>query len=65
VARAVADVAGAGDTAIATLALARLSGASWIEAAQLANAAAGFVVGVPGTATLTPGELLAALGADS
>ncbi len=62
VARAVADVAGAGDTAVATLALARLSGASWIESAELANAAAGFVVGVPGTATLTPHQLLTTLG---
>ena len=62
VARGVADVAGAGDTAIATLTLARLSGASWIESAELANAAAGFVVGVSGTATLTPRELLAMLG---
>ena len=56
--RAVADVAGAGDTAIATLALARLSNASWAEAAELANYAAGFVVGVPGTASLTAAELL-------
>ena len=61
-ARAVADVAGAGDTAVATLALARLSGASWIESAELANAAAGFVVGVSGTATLTPHQLLKTLG---
>ena len=61
-AHAVADVAGAGDTAVATLALARLSGASWIESAELANAAAGFVVGVPGTATLTPHQLLTTLG---
>ncbi len=61
---AVADVAGAGDTAIATLALARLSGASWLEAAQMANAAAGFVVGVPGTATLTLRDLQAALELD-
>jgi len=61
-ARAVADVAGAGDTAVATLTLARLSGATWTEAAELANAAAGFVVGVPGTATLTPEQLLASLG---
>jgi D-beta-D-heptose 7-phosphate kinase/D-beta-D-heptose 1-phosphate adenosyltransferase len=61
--RAVADVAGAGDTSIATLALARLAGASWSEAAQLANAAAGVVVTVPGTATLTPAQLLEAMGA--
>lgn len=60
--REVSDLAGAGDTAIAVLSLARLSGASWAEAARLANAAAGFVVGVPGTATLTPEELIEAAG---
>jgi len=59
--RAVADAAGAGDTAIAVLALARLSGADWAEAAGLANAAGSYVVGVRGTATLTPGDLLGAL----
>lgn len=58
VGRAVADQAGAGDTAVATLALARLAGADWLEAAILANAAGGFVVGIPGTATVTPDELL-------
>jgi D-beta-D-heptose 7-phosphate kinase/D-beta-D-heptose 1-phosphate adenosyltransferase len=58
--RAVSDVAGAGDTAIATLTLARLSGATWVEAAELANAAAGVVVTVPGTATITPEELVLA-----
>jgi D-beta-D-heptose 7-phosphate kinase/D-beta-D-heptose 1-phosphate adenosyltransferase len=62
-ARAVADVAGAGDTAIAALALVRLAGGSWREAARLSNAAAGVVVSVPGTATVTPDELVAALGA--
>jgi D-beta-D-heptose 7-phosphate kinase/D-beta-D-heptose 1-phosphate adenosyltransferase len=60
--RAVADVAGAGDTAIAALALARLAGASWLEAARISNAAAGVVVSVPGTATVDPEEVLAALG---
>jgi len=59
--RAVADQAGAGDTAIATLALARLAGASWPEAAALANAAAGVVIGTPGTATLSTEDLLQAL----
>ena len=59
--RAVADQAGAGDTAIATLALARLAGATWREAAALANAAAGVVVGIPGTATLSPADLLTAV----
>ena len=62
--RAVADQAGAGDTAIATLALARLAGASWLEAAELANAAAGVVVGIPGTATVAPADLLRAIGTE-
>ncbi|MCP4006963.1 MAG: D-glycero-beta-D-manno-heptose-7-phosphate kinase [bacterium] len=62
-AQAVADVAGAGDTVIAALALGRLSGATWQEAAEIANAAAGVVVAVSGTATLTPGQLRQALGA--
>ncbi len=61
-ARAVADVAGAGDTAIAALGLARLSGADWREAAELSNMAAGIVVEVPGTATVTPGQLVSAFG---
>jgi D-beta-D-heptose 7-phosphate kinase/D-beta-D-heptose 1-phosphate adenosyltransferase len=63
--RAVADAAGAGDTAIAVLALARLSGGDWAEAATLANAAGSYVVGVRGTATLTPGDLLGALERES
>jgi D-beta-D-heptose 7-phosphate kinase/D-beta-D-heptose 1-phosphate adenosyltransferase len=58
VAREVYDVTGAGDTVIATLALALASGASFVEAAVLANHAAGVVVGKVGTATLTRGELL-------
>jgi D-beta-D-heptose 7-phosphate kinase/D-beta-D-heptose 1-phosphate adenosyltransferase len=56
--RGVADATGAGDTVIATLALARLSGSSWVEAAVLANEAAGVVVEVPGTASVTPEELV-------
>lgn len=63
--RAVADTAGAGDTAIATLTLARLAGAEWSEAAQLANAAAGVVVQMRGTATVSPEELLGALAASA
>ena len=42
---------GAGDTAIAALALAKLAGGSLAEAAVIANAAAGVVVGKVGTAT--------------
>jgi D-beta-D-heptose 7-phosphate kinase/D-beta-D-heptose 1-phosphate adenosyltransferase len=59
--RQVFDVTGAGDTVLATLALAVSAGASLREAAVLANAAAGVVVGKLGTATVSPGELLAAL----
>lgn len=60
-AREVFDVSGAGDTSIAIFTLARCAGASLEEAAELANAAAGIVVGKLGTATLTPEELLEAL----
>jgi D-beta-D-heptose 7-phosphate kinase/D-beta-D-heptose 1-phosphate adenosyltransferase len=59
VAREVYDVTGAGDTVIATLALALASGASLEEAAVLANHAAGVVVGKVGTASLNSDELLA------
>lgn len=61
VAREVFDVTGAGDTVIATAALALLAGASIQEAAVLANAAAGVVVGKIGTAACSPDELLTAL----
>jgi rfaE bifunctional protein kinase chain/domain len=57
-AREVFDVSGAGDTVVATLALALASGATMEEAAILANQAAGVVVGKLGTATLTREELL-------
>jgi D-beta-D-heptose 7-phosphate kinase/D-beta-D-heptose 1-phosphate adenosyltransferase len=60
-AREVADVTGAGDTVVATLALAMAAGATAAEAAHLANAAAGIVVGKSGTATVTPEELRASL----
>ena len=59
VAREVYDVTGAGDTVIATLALALAAGATFAEAAILANHAAGVVVGKVGTATVTRDELLA------
>ena len=60
VAREVADVTGAGDTVIATLALALAAGASLAESARLANEAAGIVVGKFGPATVTVPELVAA-----
>ncbi len=59
VAREVYDVTGAGDTVIATLAAALATGASMIEAAALANHAAGVVVGKVGTATTNASELIA------
>ena len=60
-AREVADVTGAGDTVIATLALALASGATLAEAARLANEAAGIAVAKFGPATVSVAELLAAL----
>ena len=58
-AREVYDVTGAGDTVIATLAAALAAGATMLEAAHLANHAAGIVVGKVGTATASGDELLA------
>ena len=51
------DVTGAGDTVIATYTLALASGASFGDAARLANFAGGLVVMKPGTATITSAEL--------
>jgi D-beta-D-heptose 7-phosphate kinase/D-beta-D-heptose 1-phosphate adenosyltransferase len=59
-AREVFDVTGAGDSVIATMALALAAGASLPEAAVLANCAAGVVVGKVGTAQASPEEVLAA-----
>jgi rfaE bifunctional protein kinase chain/domain len=56
-AREVSDVTGAGDTVIATLALALALGATPAEGAALANAAAGIVVGKFGAATVSAEEL--------
>jgi D-beta-D-heptose 7-phosphate kinase/D-beta-D-heptose 1-phosphate adenosyltransferase len=56
-AREVADVTGAGDTVIGTLALALASGSTPLEAARMANRAAGIVVGKFGPATATPEEI--------
>ena len=57
-AREVYDVTGAGDTVIATLAGALAAGATMLEAATLANHAAGIVVGKVGTATASAEELI-------
>jgi rfaE bifunctional protein kinase chain/domain len=56
-AREVYDVSGAGDTVIATLAVALAAGGDYLEAMQLANKAGGIVVGKLGTAVVTPKEL--------
>jgi D-beta-D-heptose 7-phosphate kinase/D-beta-D-heptose 1-phosphate adenosyltransferase len=63
-AREVYDVTGAGDTVIAALAGALASGATMLEAATLANHAAGIVVGKVGTATVSADELIASFVAD-
>ena len=55
------DVTGAGDTVIATFALALATGASFAEAAHLANYAGGLVVMKRGTATVSARELEHAL----
>ncbi|HEX5216119.1 MAG TPA: PfkB family carbohydrate kinase [Vicinamibacterales bacterium] len=57
----VADVTGAGDTVIATFSLALAAGATFRDAARLANFAGGIVVMKRGTATVTRAELAAAL----
>ena len=62
-AREVADVTGAGDTVIATIALSLATSSTLLEAAQLANVAAGIVVGKFGPAVVTPEELTADLNA--
>ena len=60
----VADVTGAGDTVIATFTLALAAGASYAEAAKLANYAGGIVVMKMGTATVSNEELRHAIGRD-
>jgi rfaE bifunctional protein kinase chain/domain len=60
----VADVTGAGDTVIATLTTALAAGASFYEAARLANYAGGLVVMKRGTATVAASELAGAVSAD-
>jgi D-beta-D-heptose 7-phosphate kinase / D-beta-D-heptose 1-phosphate adenosyltransferase len=59
--RQVFDVSGAGDTVVAVLALGLAVGADMVDAAALANIAAGIVVGKQGTATVTAGEMIATL----
>ena len=59
IAQEVYDVSGAGDTVAATYTLALTVGASSIQAAHIANAAAGIVVGKIGTAVVTQDEVIA------
>ncbi len=55
------DVTGAGDTVVAALALSLAAGASYAEAVEISNHAAGIVVGKFGSATISRGELIKAL----
>lgn len=57
-AKEVFDVTGAGDTVITVFTLAAVSGASFYEAAKIANTAAGIVVGRMGTSTATKEEII-------
>ncbi len=59
--REVFDVSGAGDTVVATLSAALACGIDLSDAARLANAAAGIVIGKVGTAVVYPSDLLGAL----
>ena len=59
--REVFDVSGAGDTVVATLAAAIGAGVALADAAAIANAAAGIVVGKVGTAAVEKSELIDAL----
>src|SRR5205823_8548115 len=60
----VADVTGAGDTVIATFTLALAAGASFAEAAKMANYGGGIVVMKMGTATVSNDELRHAIERD-
>jgi D-beta-D-heptose 7-phosphate kinase/D-beta-D-heptose 1-phosphate adenosyltransferase len=64
-AREVFDVSGAGDTVLATLGFGLATGLNIHEAAELANRAAGIVVGKFGSATVTLDEIAAVGGASS
>ena len=61
----IADVTGAGDTVIATMTLALAAGATFLEAARLANYAGGLVVMKRGTATVSADELREAILTDT
>lgn len=57
VAKKVFDVTGAGDTVISALTAALAAGAALPEAVEIANCAAGIVVGEIGTAAVNPDKL--------
>ena len=54
----IVDPSGAGDTVVATVSLARVAGAGFLEAAMLANVAAGISVMKLGASVVTPSEIL-------
>jgi D-beta-D-heptose 7-phosphate kinase/D-beta-D-heptose 1-phosphate adenosyltransferase len=64
-AREVFDVSGAGDTVLAVLSLGLAVGGELIDVSRIANIAAGIVVGKHGTATVSTGEIIASIDADS
>jgi len=64
IAKEVFDVTGAGDTVVATIALALGASVPIEQAIELASVAAAVSVSKRGTSTVTPGELVAALDAD-
>jgi len=55
------DVTGAGDTVISVLVLAKTAGATWVEAARIANIAAGIVIHYVGTSPVDISQLKRAL----
>ncbi len=55
------DVTGAGDTVISTLVLAKTAGATWEEAARIANVAAGIVIHYIGTTAIDVQQLVSAI----
>lgn len=57
-AKEVFDVSGAGDTVLATLAVARAVGLDWVDAMYWANRAGGIVVGKLGTSVVSAKELI-------
>jgi len=64
-ARQVFDVSGAGDTVMATMVLSLLAGACPMDAARIANEAAGVVVGMVGTAAIEAETLKNRLASDN